>query len=102
MAFPVRQAGPPAPPPRRGARRGGDPGLLAEIREIGYLGSANLLVRYLKQGRVDRERTPPSPRRLVSWIKSRPEDLPAHRRRHLDELLATSVPLTALADRRWV
>jgi hypothetical protein len=39
--------------------------LLAEIRELGYPGSANLLVRYLNQGRADPKRTPPSPRRLV-------------------------------------
>jgi hypothetical protein len=34
--------------------------LLTEIRELGYTGSANLLVRYLNQGRADAERTPPS------------------------------------------
>jgi hypothetical protein len=40
--------------------------LLVEIRELGYPGSVNLLVRPLKQGRADPKRTPPSPRRLVS------------------------------------
>jgi hypothetical protein len=30
--------------------------LLAEIRELGYTGSANLLVRYLNQGRAQAER----------------------------------------------
>ena len=54
-------------------------GLLAEIREQGYTGSANLLVRYLNQGRADTERIPPSPRRLVSWLMTRPDRLPAHR-----------------------
>jgi hypothetical protein len=36
--------------------------LLAEIRELGYSGSANLPVRYLKQGRADagRTRLPPA------------------------------------------
>ena len=40
--------------------------LLAEIRELGYTGSANLLVRYLNQGRAQAERAVPPPRRLVS------------------------------------
>ena len=39
--------------------------LLAEIRELGYTGSANLLVRYLNQGRAHAERASPPPRRLV-------------------------------------
>ena len=39
--------------------------LLAEIRELGYTGSANLLVRYLNQGRAQAERAVPPPRRLV-------------------------------------
>ena len=36
--------------------------LLAEIRELGYSGSANLLVRYLKQGRADPRVVPPPAR----------------------------------------
>jgi hypothetical protein len=52
--------------------------LLEEIRELGYTGSANLLVRYLNQGRAHAERNPPSPRRLVSWLMSKPANLPAH------------------------
>jgi hypothetical protein len=74
-------------------------GLLTEIRDLGYSGSANLLVRYLNQGRADADRTPPSPRRLVSWLMSRPEDLPGDRRRHLDDLIARCPHLTTLADR---
>ena len=62
--------------------------LLAEIREQGYTGSANLLVRYLNQGRAQAERPAPPPRRLVGWIMTRPGDLPEHDRSHLDELLA--------------
>lgn len=73
--------------------------LLEEIRELGYTGSANLLVRYLNQGRADAERTPPSPRRLVSWLMSRPANLPAHRRGHLQELLAGCPQLTVMAQR---
>jgi hypothetical protein len=64
--------------------------LLAEIRELGYPGSANLLVRYLKQGRADPSRTPPPPpRRLVARIMTRPADVPELDRRHLDELPAS-------------
>jgi hypothetical protein len=49
--------------------------LLDEIRELGYTGSANLLVRYLNEGRAQTERASPPPRRLVSWIMTRPADL---------------------------
>jgi hypothetical protein len=74
-------------------------GLLEEIGGLGYTGSANLLVRYLNQGRADAERTPPSPRRLVSWLMSRPVNLPTHRHSHLNELLATCAGLNVLAQR---
>jgi transposase len=72
--------------------------LLEEIRELGYIGSANLLVRYLNQGRAQAERASPPPRRLVGWIMSRPAELPEHERSHLDELLASCPPLTVLAE----
>ncbi len=39
--------------------------LLTEIRELGDTGSANLLVRYLNQGRAHDQRAAPPPRRLV-------------------------------------
>ncbi|MEU7905368.1 ISL3 family transposase [Actinoplanes sp. NPDC049118] len=73
--------------------------LLAEIREQGYTGSANLLVRYLNQGRAEAERTPPAPRRLVSWLMTRSENLPEHHRSHLQDLLAACPHLTVLARR---
>lgn len=73
--------------------------LLAEIRALGYPGSANLLVRYLKQGRAEPDRIPPSPRRLVTWLTSKPENLPEHHRRHLDDLTTSCLPMTALAQR---
>ncbi|WP_424534335.1 transposase [Sphaerisporangium viridialbum] len=73
--------------------------LLAEIRQLGYPGSADLLVRYLNQGRADPMRTPPSPRWLTSWIMTRPENLPAHHRRHLDDLTGSRPRMTALAGR---
>jgi transposase len=71
-------------------------GLLAEIRELGYTGSANLLVRYLNQGRAHDQRAAPPPRHLVGWIMSRPAELPEHDRSHLDELLAGCAPLAVL------
>ncbi len=82
----------------------GEPGvavtrLLAEIREQGYPGSATLVVRSLTQGRADPARTPPSPRRLVAWLMSRPADLPNHRRRHLDDLVARCPQMTVLTAR---
>ncbi|MDQ1740581.1 MAG: hypothetical protein QOE53_2233, partial [Pseudonocardiales bacterium] len=73
--------------------------LLTEIRELGYTGSANLLVRYLNQGRADTERTPPPPRRLVSWLMTKPDNLPAHHHSHLQDLLATCPHLATLAQR---
>ncbi|GAA3104863.1 hypothetical protein GCM10010464_80060 [Pseudonocardia yunnanensis] len=72
--------------------------LLDGIRELGYTGSANQLVRYLNQGRAHAERTSPSPRRLVSWIMTRSADLPEHERGHLDELLAACPHLMILAE----
>jgi transposase len=72
--------------------------LLAEIRELGYTGSANLLVRYLNQGRAADDRTAPPPRRLVSWIMTRPADLPDHDREHLEELLAACPHLAVLTE----
>ncbi|MEV0052483.1 transposase [Saccharopolyspora shandongensis] len=73
--------------------------ILAEIREQGYTGSAKLLVRYINQGRADPERLTPSPRRLVSWLMSRPKDLPEPTRRHLDDLIASCPRMTTLATR---
>jgi hypothetical protein len=71
--------------------------LLAEIRELGYTGSANLLMRYLNQGRAATERAVPAPRRLVSWIMTRPADLPEPDRAHLDHLLGACPHLIILA-----
>jgi transposase len=70
----------------------------AEIRELGYTGSANLLVRYLNQGRARAERAIPARRRLVSWIMTRPADLPEHEYSHLQDLLAGCPHLTVLAE----
>lgn len=83
-------------------RRAEQPGvpvlhLFNEIKALGYTGGLNLLHKYLNQGRAESERLSPSPRRLTSWIMSRPTDLPTGRRAHLDELLASSPEMTDLA-----
>jgi transposase len=73
--------------------------LLAEIREQGYPGSANLLVRYLKQGRADTATVPPAPRRLTCWIMTRPQDLTDAQRHDVEELLGLCPHLQILTDR---
>lgn len=71
--------------------------LFNKIKTLGYTGSLNLLHRYLNQGRAESDRISPSPRRLTSWIMSRPADLAAGRRAHLDELVAVCPEMTDLA-----
>ncbi|MTE13551.1 ISL3 family transposase [Nocardia sp. CT2-14] len=83
-------------------RREAEPGvpvlhLFGEIKALGYTGGINLLHKYLNQGRAEGDRLMPSPRRLTSWILSKPADLPAGRRTHLDELLAACPEMTDLA-----
>ncbi|MRH88578.1 hypothetical protein GFY24_14170 [Nocardia sp. SYP-A9097] len=84
-------------------RRATEPGvpvahLFAELKTLGYTGSLNLLHKYLNQGRHVRDRILPLPRRLTSWLMTRPADLPDQQRTHLDELLAVCPELTALAQ----
>lgn len=83
-------------------RRATEPGvpvvaLFHEIKALGYTGSLNLLHKYLNQGRERSDRIAPSPRRLTSWITTKPADLTEQRRVHLDELLAACPELTRLA-----
>lgn len=61
-------------------RREKDPGvaatrLLAEIRDLGYTGSQNLLVRYLNQGRHLDDHSHLSPRRATRLLLTRPDRL---------------------------
>ncbi len=63
-------------------RRAEDPAvpvaqLLREIRELGYPGSSNLLVRYINQGRVEADRPHLSPRRAAMLMLTRPASLTA-------------------------
>jgi transposase len=61
-------------------RRAEQPGvpvtqLLAEIRQLGYQGSANLLTRYLNQGRAEDKQQHLSPRRAARLLLTRPANL---------------------------
>ena len=48
--------------------------LLREIRERGYQGSSNLLVRYLNQGRADSDRPHLAPRKATQILLTKPEN----------------------------
>jgi hypothetical protein len=72
--------------------------LLAEIRALGYTGSANLLVRYLDQGRAEQPLADPSVRRLTCWIMADPGHLSGEHRAHRDKLTGACPQMTALAD----
>ena len=61
-------------------RRAEEPGvpvrqLLREIRERGYQGSSNLLVRYIDQGRLEGDRPHLSPRPAARLLLTRPDRL---------------------------
>jgi transposase len=72
--------------------------LLAEIRELGYSGSQNLLYRYITQGRVEADRPAISPRRVTRYLLTHPDHLKDHQHELLDALTAACPQMTALAD----
>jgi transposase len=83
-------------------RRAEEPGvlvrqLLREIRERGYQGSSNLLVRYINQGRLDSDRPHLSPRRAARILLTRPDRLTAGQQETLAELTAACPEMTAIA-----
>jgi transposase len=83
-------------------RRATDPAvpvtpLLHEIREQGYTGSANLLVRYLNQGRAEGDRPVTTPRRVTRLLLTRPERLWTKDTDLLGILTAACPEMTALA-----
>ncbi|WP_459254007.1 ISL3 family transposase [Streptomyces sp. NPDC059373] len=85
------------------ARRAGDPTvavtqLLAEIRELGYTGSANLLVRYLNQGRAEGDRPVTTPRHASRLLLTHPENLRPKETALLEKIAAACPEMTALAD----
>jgi hypothetical protein len=62
-------------------RRAEEPGvpvrqLLREIRELGYPGSSNLLVRYISQGRADASRPHIAPRKATQILLTNPDNPP--------------------------
>jgi transposase len=84
-------------------RREEDPGvpvqhLLREIRELGYPGSSNLLVRYLNQGRADAARPHLSPRKAAQLLLSKPQNLTDGQRETAGRLCSACPEMTALAD----
>jgi transposase len=83
-------------------RRAEEPGipvqhLLREIRERGYQGSSNLLVRYINQGRLDSDRPHLSPRRATRILLTRPDRLTPGQQETLAGLEAACPEMTALA-----
>jgi transposase len=83
-------------------RRAEEPGvpvqqLLREIRELGYGGSSNLLVRYLNQGRADAPRSHLSPRKAAQLLLSNPDHLKAVQRETAGRLASACPEMKALA-----
>jgi transposase len=71
--------------------------LLREIRELGYQGSSNLLVRYINQGRLDSDRPHLSPRQASRILLTRPDRLTAGQAETLAGIQAACPQMTALA-----
>jgi transposase len=84
-------------------RRAEEPGvparqLLREIRERGYPGSSNLLVRYLNQGRADAGRPHIAPRKASQILLTRPDNLTDGQRETAARLSSACPEMTALAS----
>ncbi|MFJ7946854.1 ISL3 family transposase [Streptomyces sp. NPDC096354] len=82
-------------------RRANDPAvpvthLLREIREMGYTGSANLLVRYITQGRVEADHASLSRRRAAGLLLTDPENLREDQRTLRDQLAGACPEMTTL------
>src|SRR5215471_9405295 len=83
-------------------RRAQEPGapvqqLLREIRERGYQGSSNLLVRYINQGRLEADHPHLSPRRAARILLTRPDRLTGGQAETLARIEAACPEMTALA-----
>jgi transposase len=84
-------------------RRAGEPGvpaqqLLREIRERGYPGSSNLLVRYLNQGRADGDRPHLAPRKATQILLTSPDNLTDGQRETAGRLASACPEMKALAS----
>jgi len=71
--------------------------LLHEIRERGYQGSSNLLVRYINQGRLDGDRPHLSPRQAARLLLTRPDRLTGGQHETLAAIEAACPEMAALA-----
>jgi hypothetical protein len=71
--------------------------LLREIRELGYQGSSNLLVRYITQGRVESDRPHLSSRRVARRLLTRPAALSDAQQALLSKLTTACPETTSLA-----
>ena len=83
-------------------RRAEEPGvsvqqLLREIRERGYPGSSNLLVRYINQGRLDGSQPHLSPRQAARLLLTRPDRLAGGQQETVSRVEAACPEMTALA-----
>ena len=83
-------------------RRAEEPGvpvqqLLREIRELGYPGSSNLLVRYINQGRADAERPHIAPRKATQILLTRPDNLADGQRETAARISSACPEMKALA-----
>lgn len=72
--------------------------LLREIRELGYQGSSNLLVRYLTQGRAEADRPHLSSRRAARLLLTRPAALTAGQHETVADLASSCPEMSALAS----
>lgn len=72
--------------------------LLEEIRELGYTGSANLLVRYLNQGRAEGDRPVTTPRHASRLLLTDPENLRPKEAALLEKIAAACPEMTQLAE----
>jgi transposase len=70
---------------------------LREIREHGYQGSSNLLVRYINQGRLDGSQPHLSPRRAARLLLTRPDRLAGGHQETVSRVEAACPEMTALA-----
>jgi transposase len=84
-------------------RRAEEPGvpvqqLLREIRERGYQGSSNLLVRYINQGRLDGSQPHLSSRQATRLLLTRPDRLTGGQQETVSRVGAACPEMTALAS----
>jgi transposase len=84
-------------------RRAEQPGvpvtqLLAEIRALGYPGSANLLTRYLNQGRAEDKQQHLSPRRAARLLLTKPANLTDRQRERLHHIANACPEIAAVGS----